>query len=51
MDAVWFPPNVWPAEVPELRASVDRYTSAMRRVADDLLELCATRSGLPQSPR
>ena len=47
MDAVWFPPNVWPAEVPELRAVVTRYTSAMRRVADDLLELCATALGLP----
>ena len=47
VDAVWFPPNVWPAEVPELRAVVTRYTSAMRRVADDLLELCATALGLP----
>ena len=47
VDAVWFPPNVWPAEVPELRAVVSRYTSAMRRVADDLLELCATALGLP----
>ena len=26
VDAVWFPPNVWPAEVPELRAVVTRYT-------------------------
>ena len=25
IDAVWFPPNVWPAEVPELRAVVTRY--------------------------
>ena len=47
VDAVWFPPNVWPAEVPELRTVVSRYTSAMRRVADDLLELCATALGLP----
>ena len=47
MDAVWFPPNVWPAEMPELRAIVFRYTSAMRRVANDLLELCATALGLP----
>jgi len=39
VDAVWFPPNVWPDEVPELRAVVTRYTAAMRRVADDLLEL------------
>ena len=47
VDAVWFPPNVWPAEGPELRTVVSRYTSAMRRVADDLLELCATALGLP----
>ncbi|HEX5810816.1 MAG TPA: 2-oxoglutarate and iron-dependent oxygenase domain-containing protein [Pseudonocardia sp.] len=47
VDAVWFPPNVWPAEVPELRAVVTRYTSAMRRVADDLLELCASALGVP----
>ena len=24
---MWFPPNVWPAEVPELRAVVTRYTA------------------------
>ena len=47
VDAVWFPPNVWPAEVPELRAVVTRYTDAMRRVADDLLELCAGALDLP----
>ena len=23
VDAVWFPPNVWPVEVPELHAAVD----------------------------
>jgi isopenicillin N synthase-like dioxygenase len=46
VDAVWFPPNVWPAEVPELREVVTRYTAAMRRVADDLLELCAGALGL-----
>ena len=47
VDAVWFPPNVWPDEVPELRAVVTRYTAAMRRVSDDLLELCAGALGLP----
>jgi len=47
VDAVWFPPNVWPAEVPELRAVVTRYTGAMRRVADELLELCAGALDLP----
>ena len=47
VDAVWFPPNVWPGEVPELREIVTRYTVAMRRVADELLELCAGALGLP----
>ena len=46
VDAVWFPPNVWPAEVPELQTVVGRYTAAMRRVADELLELCAGALGL-----
>jgi isopenicillin N synthase-like dioxygenase len=46
VDAVWFPPNVWPAEVPELHTVVGRYTAAMRRVADELLELCAGALGL-----
>jgi isopenicillin N synthase-like dioxygenase len=46
VDAVWFPPNVWPAEVPELHTVVGRYTAAMRRVADELLELCAGGLGL-----
>jgi isopenicillin N synthase-like dioxygenase len=47
VDDVWFPPNVWPAEVPELAEVVGRWTAAMRAVADDLLELCATALGLP----
>jgi isopenicillin N synthase-like dioxygenase len=47
VDAVWFPPNVWPDEVPELHDVVTRYTAAMQRVSDDLLELCAGALGLP----
>ena len=47
VDAVWFPPNVWPAEVAELREVVTRYTTAARRLADELLELCAGALGLP----
>jgi isopenicillin N synthase-like dioxygenase len=46
VDAVWFPPNVWPDEVPQLREAVTAYTAAMRRVADELLELCAVALGL-----
>jgi isopenicillin N synthase-like dioxygenase len=46
VDAVWFPPNVWPAEVPELQAAVGRYVAAMTAVSRDLLELCADALGL-----
>lgn len=46
VDRIWFAPNVWPAEVPELQALVDAYTAAMRRVSDDLLALFAHALGL-----
>ncbi len=47
VDAVWFPPNVWPAEVPSLRDAVERYLLEMRAVADELLVLCAEALGQP----
>ena len=47
VDAVWFPPNVWPAEVPRLRAAVTAWTAAMAALSLDLLELCARALGLP----
>jgi isopenicillin N synthase-like dioxygenase len=49
VDAVWFPPNVWPAEVPELQAAVGRYVEAMSAVSRELLELCADALGLPRA--
>lgn len=48
VDAVWFPPNVWPAEVPELHDAVTRYVVAMTAVSRELLELCADALGLPR---
>ncbi|MEN3267606.1 2-oxoglutarate and iron-dependent oxygenase domain-containing protein [Pseudonocardia sp.] len=48
VDGVWFPPNVWPAEVPELHHAVDRYLAAMTAVSRELLELCADALGLPR---
>jgi isopenicillin N synthase-like dioxygenase len=48
VDAVWFPPNVWPDEVPELRDAVARYVAEMTRVSRELLELCADALGLPR---
>jgi isopenicillin N synthase-like dioxygenase len=47
VDAVWFPPNVWPAEVPELREAVERFLEQLREVADELLVLCAQALGRP----
>ena len=48
VDAVWFPPNVWPSEVPELRAAAERYLAAMTTVSRDLLRLCADALGVPR---
>src|SRR3954452_18532335 len=45
VDAYWFRPNVYPAEVPELRTTVLDYLSRMRELADDLLRLCAAALG------
>ncbi len=47
VDDVWFPANVWPAEVPELHAAATRYLATMTEVSRDLLELCAGALGLP----
>lgn len=46
IDAAWFPPNVWPAEVPELRDLVLDYTARVRVLFHDLLEMCAVALGL-----
>ncbi|MDX6355376.1 MAG: hypothetical protein QOF98_2279 [Streptomyces sp.] len=47
VDAEWFAPNVWPAEVPELRAVAEEYALAVEAVNADLLEICAEALGLP----
>ncbi len=49
-DRVWYAPNVWPADVPSLQTLVGEYTTEMRRIADELLELFAHALGLPQNP-
>lgn len=49
VDDVWFPPNVWPCEVPELHGAATRYLAAMTAVSHRLLELCAAALGLPRS--
>lgn len=46
-DEIWFAPNVWPAEVPELAALCAEYAEATRGVYAELLEMCAAALGLP----
>lgn len=46
VDAVWFPPNVWPVEVPELHAAATRYLTAMTALSQDLLTLCGAALGV-----
>lgn len=50
VDRIWFAPNVWPTEVPELHALVSQYTAAVRRLSDDLLALFAHALGLSANP-
>jgi isopenicillin N synthase-like dioxygenase len=46
VDDFWFAPDVWPTEVPELRELFTAWTSQMKRLSDDLLELMAAALGL-----
>ena len=48
IDARWFRPNVWPAEVPQLRPVVTDYIRRMRSLSDELMSLCAVALGLPR---
>ena len=47
IDARWFRPNVWPAEVPQLLPVVTDYIGRMRWLSDELMSLCAVALGLP----
>jgi isopenicillin N synthase-like dioxygenase len=46
LDGFWFQRNVYPAEVPRLEPAVLEYLGRMRRLSDQLLELCAAALGL-----
>ncbi|MDL5155226.1 isopenicillin N synthase family dioxygenase [Actinomycetospora termitidis] len=46
IDAVWFAPNAWPAEVPALQRELEAHMRRMRDVADTLLEIGAVGLGL-----
>ena len=41
IDADWFLDNVWPTEIPALRATIEPYLARMRALADELLEIAA----------
>jgi isopenicillin N synthase-like dioxygenase len=47
-DALYYPENRWPAEVPELRAAAERYTRHMTRVSLRVLEMLALGLGIPE---
>lgn len=46
VNAEWYAPNVWPAEVPELRALCERYLARMAELENRLLELLGAALGL-----
>ncbi|WP_405999227.1 isopenicillin N synthase family dioxygenase [Streptomyces sp. NBC_00829] len=49
VDAEWFLPNTWPAEVPGLKAPIEAYLARMRELSDRLLELLAAALGEPET--
>lgn len=46
VDDYWFAPDVWPTEAPELRELFTAWTTQMKSLSDDLLELMASSLGL-----
>jgi validamycin A dioxygenase len=46
-DALYYPENKWPTEIPELRTAADLYTEHMVRVSLLVLEMLAVILGLP----
>lgn len=48
VDAFWFQPNVWPAEVPEFAATAREYMRRMRELSDELLTVFAVALGLDE---
>jgi isopenicillin N synthase-like dioxygenase len=46
IDEEWFKPNVWPAELPDLRADAESYMDRMRGLSDELLIIFAVALGL-----
>jgi isopenicillin N synthase-like dioxygenase len=46
IDEFWFQPNVYPPEAPALQPAAIAYLACMRRLADELLVVCAAGLGL-----
>ncbi|MEV6736248.1 2-oxoglutarate and iron-dependent oxygenase domain-containing protein [Streptomyces sp. NPDC051104] len=46
IDAEWYAPNVWPAEVPELRGLCEEYLARMAELENQLLSLLGEALGL-----
>ena len=46
VDEEWFKPNVWPVEMPDLRAAAESYMDRMRGLSDELLIIFAVALGL-----
>jgi isopenicillin N synthase-like dioxygenase len=46
IDAFWFQPNVFPAEIPELAEAAREYLRRMRRLSDELLTIFAAALGV-----
>jgi isopenicillin N synthase-like dioxygenase len=46
IDARWFRPNIWPAEVPQMQPVVSEYIGRMHALSDELMELGAVALGL-----
>lgn len=49
IDRVWFPPNVWPEELPDFESVALEYRTRMNVLADELLRLFAAAIGVPDT--
>jgi isopenicillin N synthase-like dioxygenase len=49
IDARWFRPNIWPAEVPRMQPVVSHYIGRVHALSDELMALCAVALGLDAS--
>jgi isopenicillin N synthase-like dioxygenase len=41
-DALYYPDNKWPTELPELQAAAEKYTAEMTRISHQMLDIFAT---------